>query len=77
MESNSYQSIVTELLSLAGIEINGSNPWDIQVFDERFYRMWTYLLLSSAGGFRAGNTNQLWQIVLSKKGVPGGYITFR
>jgi hypothetical protein len=77
MESNSYQSIVTELLSLAGIEINGSNPWDIQVLDERFYRMWSYFLLSSAGGFRARNTNQLWQIVLSKKGVPGGYITFR
>ena len=46
-------------------------------YGERFYRMWTYFLLSSAGGFRARNTNQLWQIVLSKKGVPGGYITFR
>jgi cyclopropane-fatty-acyl-phospholipid synthase len=41
-------------------------------YDRRFYRMWTYFLLSSAGGFRA-RRNQLWQIVLSPKGVPGGY----
>ena len=41
-------------------------------FDERFYRMWSYYLLSSAGAFRSGK-NQLWQIVFSKNGVPGGY----
>ena len=35
-------------------------------YDERFYRMWTYYLLSCAAGFRARNT-QLWQIVFSKK----------
>jgi len=29
---------VTEFLSLAGTEINGLNPWDIQVLDERFYK---------------------------------------
>jgi len=46
-------------------------------YDERFYRMWSYFLLSSAGAFRARSTNQLWQIVLSKKGVLGGYIPFR
>lgn len=34
-------------------------------YDQRFFRMWTYYLLSSAGGFRA-RKNQLWQIVLSK-----------
>jgi len=45
-------------------------------FDERFYRMWKYFLLPSAGSFRARH-NQLWQIVLSKKGVLGGYKTFR
>ncbi|MGB9664500.1 MAG: cyclopropane fatty acyl phospholipid synthase [Ignavibacteria bacterium] len=45
-------------------------------YDERFYRMWEYFLLSSAGAFRA-RKNQLWQIVLSKKGVLGGYISFR
>jgi cyclopropane-fatty-acyl-phospholipid synthase len=41
-------------------------------YDERFYRMWTYYLLCSAGSFRARD-NQLWQIVFSKKGVSGGY----
>jgi cyclopropane-fatty-acyl-phospholipid synthase len=46
-------------------------------YSERFYRMWKYFLLSSAGAFRARNKNQLWQIVLSKKGVPGGYNSVR
>ena len=41
-------------------------------YDERFFRMWKYYLLSCAGSFRA-RYNQLWQIVLSPKGIPGGY----
>ena len=41
-------------------------------YDERFFRMWKYYLLSCAGAFRA-RANQLWQIVLSPKGIPGGY----
>lgn len=41
-------------------------------YGERFYRMWTYYLLSSAGSFRS-RRNQLWQIVLSKSGIKGGY----
>lgn len=41
-------------------------------YDERFYRMWTYYLLSCAGSFRS-RRNQLWQIVLSKSGIRGGY----
>lgn len=41
-----------------------------------FYRMWKYYLLSSAGAFRAGR-NQLWQIVLSKSGIPEGYKSVR
>jgi len=41
-------------------------------YDKRFYRMWSYYLLSCAGSFRA-RRNQLWQIVLSKRGIPGGY----
>jgi cyclopropane-fatty-acyl-phospholipid synthase len=45
-------------------------------FDERFYRMWSYYLLICAGSFRA-RENQLWQIVLSKRGVPGGYQSAR
>jgi cyclopropane-fatty-acyl-phospholipid synthase len=45
-------------------------------YDERFYRMWKYYLLSFAGGFQARRL-QLWQIVFSKNGVPGGYETVR
>lgn len=45
-------------------------------YDERFYRMWKYYLLSCAGAFRS-RTLQLWQIVLSKNGVPGGYHSVR
>lgn len=41
-------------------------------YDERFRRMWSYYLLSCAGAFRARHI-QLWQVVLSKGGVPGGY----
>ncbi len=45
-------------------------------YDERFYRMWTYYLLACAGSFRA-RSNQLWQIVMSKNGVAGGYMSPR
>ncbi len=45
-------------------------------YGERFYRMWKYFLLGSAGCFRV-RKNQLWQIVLSKRGVPGGYTPIR
>ncbi|HKJ46889.1 MAG TPA: cyclopropane fatty acyl phospholipid synthase [Balneolales bacterium] len=45
-------------------------------YDHRFYRMWTYYLLMSAGAFRA-RKNQLWQVVFSKKGVSGGYDSIR
>lgn len=41
-------------------------------YGERFYRMWRYYLQSCAGAFRARDI-QLWQFVLSKKGVLGGY----
>ena len=45
-------------------------------FDERFHRMWRYYLLTCAGSFRA-RKNQLWQLVLSRNGVPGGYSSIR
>ncbi|GHB15922.1 cyclopropane fatty acyl phospholipid synthase [Modicisalibacter luteus] len=41
-------------------------------FGERFYRMWRYYLLSCAAAFRARDI-QLWQWVLSKQGILGGY----
>ena len=57
---------------------NFHNSWhDLkEQYDERFYRMWKYYLLASAGTFRS-RVNQLWQIVLSPKGVPGGYCSPR
>jgi cyclopropane-fatty-acyl-phospholipid synthase len=41
-------------------------------FDERFHRMWRYYLLSLAGAFRARKIH-LWQVVMSKHGLLGGY----
>ncbi len=35
-------------------------------YDEQFYRMWRYYLLSSAAGFRVRHV-QLWQFLLSKQ----------
>ncbi|MFD3003279.1 cyclopropane fatty acyl phospholipid synthase [Pontibacter toksunensis] len=57
---------------------NFDRHWDQlkEEYGERFYRMWKYYLLSNAGSFRARN-NQLWQMVLSKKGVLGGYESVR
>ena len=37
-------------------------------YGERFYRMWKFYLLSSAGAFRA-RYNQLWQFVLTRSGM--------
>jgi cyclopropane-fatty-acyl-phospholipid synthase len=53
---------------------NFESNWDKlkPYYDDRFYRMWKYYLLSSAGSFRSRYL-QVWQMVLSRKGVPGGY----
>jgi cyclopropane-fatty-acyl-phospholipid synthase len=45
-------------------------------YGPRFYRMWKYYLMICAGAFRA-RKYQLWQVVLSKDGVPGGYEAIR
>ena len=42
-----------------------------------FRRMWRYYLLTYAGSFRARTRNQLCQIVLTKGGAPGGYLSVR
>jgi len=57
---------------------NFTKNWDKikNDYDERFYRMWVYYLLSCAGSFRS-RTNQLWQIVLSPHGVKSGYQSIR
>jgi len=53
---------------------NFDRNWDNikNIYDRCFYRMWKYYLLSCAGSFRA-RKNQLWQIVLSKKGLKNGW----
>ena len=42
-------------------------PRHSETYGDRFYRMWKFYLLSSAGAFRARG-NQLWQIVMTKPG---------
>ena len=53
---------------------NFNQHWDElkSSYDERFRRMWNFYLLYSAGGFKSCIL-QLWQIVLSKNGIEGGY----
>ena len=48
---------------------NFNNAWSglRDRYGDRFYRMWRFYLLSSAGGFRS-RTHQLWQIVMTKTG---------
>ncbi len=43
---------------------------------EKIFRMFRYYLNSCAGAFRARDI-QLWQVVLSPEGVPGGYLSER
>jgi cyclopropane-fatty-acyl-phospholipid synthase len=45
-------------------------------YDERFRRMWRYYLAGAMASFRA-RRNHLWQLVLSPRGVPGGYVAPR
>jgi cyclopropane-fatty-acyl-phospholipid synthase len=56
-------------LTLLAWHANFENAWPIlkAQYDERFYRMWRYYLLSSAAGFRSRQT-QLWQVVFSRIG---------
>lgn len=45
-------------------------------YGERFRRMWEFWLLSSAAAFRARRI-QLWQMLFSPRGVPGGMAEVR
>lgn len=57
---------------------NFISHWDEinDTYSERFFRMWEFYLLTCAGSFRS-RKNQLWQIVMSKNGVLGGYTSIR
>jgi cyclopropane-fatty-acyl-phospholipid synthase len=57
---------------------NVERSWDTLPprYDERFRRMWRFYLSASMASFRARRI-QLWQLVLSPRGVPGGYVAPR
>jgi cyclopropane-fatty-acyl-phospholipid synthase len=57
---------------------NFENSWEElkDQYNETFHRMWRYYLSISMASFRA-RKNQLWQIVFSPRGVPGGYVAPR
>jgi len=38
MKENKFKKVTEKILSLAGIELNGKNPWDIKVHNENFYK---------------------------------------
>jgi len=44
-------------------------------YDKRFYRMWTYWLLTSAASFRC-RSNRLWQILFSNEGSRKNITTY-
>lgn len=45
-------------------------------YDERFYRMWSFYLLVGGGMFKSQDLS-LWQIVLSRQDIAGGYRSIR
>lgn len=66
-------------LTLQAWRENVERAWptlDEARYDERFRRMWRFYLAASMATFRTRHA-QLWQIVLSPEGVPGGYVAPR
>lgn len=39
MSRNRAKGTLTQLLNMADVQINGPRPWDIQVYDDRFYEV--------------------------------------
>ncbi|MBB1089147.1 cyclopropane fatty acyl phospholipid synthase [Lysobacter sp. SG-8] len=65
-------------LTLRAWRDNIEAAWDSlpSRYDERFRRMWRFYLAGSMAVFRTRRA-QLWQVVLSPRGVPGGYVAPR
>lgn len=65
-------------LTLTAWRSNVERAWPIlgERYDERFHRKWHFYLSTSMATFRA-RRSQLWQIVLSPRGLRGGYIAPR
>ena len=52
--------------------IERERDWVTATYGEAFYRTWKFCLKSCEGAFR-GRHYQMWQIVLAKKPIPGGF----
>ncbi len=59
-------------LTLKAWHENFENEWPAMQsrYTEKFHRMWNYYLLSCSGAFRT-HFLELWQVLLSKKGLSG------
>ncbi|MEM9282185.1 MAG: cyclopropane fatty acyl phospholipid synthase, partial [Verrucomicrobiota bacterium] len=64
--------------TLMSWEANFDRSWDrfTDQYGDRFKRMWRYYLLSCAGAFRARDL-QLFQFLLTKRGLEGGWAPVR
>jgi cyclopropane-fatty-acyl-phospholipid synthase len=56
---SSVARAVTELLSAAGIEVNGARPWDIQVHDDRFFER---VLIDASIGLGESYMDGWWDV---------------
>jgi cyclopropane-fatty-acyl-phospholipid synthase len=55
MAVQTSETVLRDLLSQAGVEVNGKNPWDIQIHDRRFYeRVFQEPNLTLGEGYMAG-----------------------
>ncbi|MBD9477602.1 cyclopropane fatty acyl phospholipid synthase [Pseudoxanthomonas sp. PXM02] len=65
-------------LTLQAWRSNVESAWDVldPRYDERFRRMWRFYLSASMATFRS-RRSQLWQLVLSPRGMTGGYVAPR
>ncbi|MBC8402654.1 MAG: cyclopropane fatty acyl phospholipid synthase [Candidatus Marinimicrobia bacterium] len=57
MRQNKAESTLRSLLSLAGVEVNGNQPHDIRIYDNRFYRR---VLADGALGFGESYMDGWW-----------------
>jgi cyclopropane-fatty-acyl-phospholipid synthase len=57
MNTAKTENMIEELLSLADIRINGQNPWDVQVYNERFF---SQALLGGSPGVGETYVNKWW-----------------
>jgi len=73
IKKNGRQAIQSE----PGLAFNEQNEKEIdEEMAHVFFRMWKFYLLFSAGVFRARRFN-VWQVVFTKNGLLGGYLSER